>query len=148
MENIQNEFDGVFRFTNWTNEDYKPLWNNKEYTFPAGKMTPMILQGVTPEEVQSIRKLWAKKLAVREFHKGEVYNNMKDQGRGHPATYDEKILEPLIQRCLEPLPLGKIEVKEIPRDEEKGIKASEVFNSNNPIDMKANRPTEALNQVF
>lgn len=147
METIE-EFNGVFRFTNATNEDFKALWNNKEYTFPAGKMTPMLIANETPENVQEIRKKFAFKLAVREFHKGEVYNKMKDQGRGHPATYDERILEPWIQQCLEPLPLGSMQVKDLPREDESNYKASMAFDKDTPIDLKANVPTQALNQVF
>lgn len=112
MENINN-FDGVFRFTNITDEDFVFLWNNKEYVFPAGKTTPMIIANETPENIQNIRKKCAYKLAQREFYKGKVYNEMKEQGRGLPPLYDEKLLEPMIESCLKPLPVGNVIVKEV-----------------------------------
>ena len=42
-EIIGKDFDGVFRFTNATNEDFSALWNNVEYIFPAGKTVPLII---------------------------------------------------------------------------------------------------------
>ena len=66
---IDKDFDGVFRFTNWTEEDFKHLWNNIEYTFKAGTTSPMIIANETLENIQEIRKRFAYDLAVREFYK-------------------------------------------------------------------------------
>lgn len=143
MEN----FDGVFRFTNATDEDFTALWNNKEYIFPQGKMTPIYIPDETPENVQEIRKKWAYKLAVREFYKGKTYNTMKDQGRGHPATFDEKILEPWIEQCLAPLPIGELKVKERPKEDDKKYKATKAIDQGS-FDKKANVDVQPLNQVF
>jgi len=53
---MMETFDGVFKFTNASKEDFKVLWNNKEYTFPAESTCPMIIPGEMPENVQEIRK--------------------------------------------------------------------------------------------
>lgn len=119
---MNNEFDGVFRFTNATEEDFKVLWNNKEYTFIAGTSSPMIIPNETLENIQEIRKRFAYKLAVREFHKSKEYRTMSKMGDGLPPTYDDKILEPWINQCLNPLPISKVEVKELPRKGESKIK--------------------------
>lgn len=100
-------FDGIFRFTNWTDEVFKAKWNNVEYTFPAEKTSPMIISGETPEGVQSIRKKFAHELAEREFYKTEKFSRMNGTDQGsHPALYTESDLAPFIQRCLEPLPIA------------------------------------------
>lgn len=112
------EFDGVLRFTNVTNEDFVFLWNNKEYIFPAGKTTPMIIANEPLENVQTIRKRAAYKLAQREFYKGDIYNTMKEKGQGLPPTYDDKVLQPMIDSCLKPLPQGYATVKDLPKEDE------------------------------
>lgn len=116
---LNTNFDGVFRFTNVTDEDFVFLWNNKEYIYPAGKTTPMIISNETAENIQEIRKKAAYKLAQREFYKGKLYETMKEQGKGLPPLYDEKLLEPMIESCLKPLPLGQAIVKEVPKKAEK-----------------------------
>lgn len=117
---IDKDFDGVFRFTNWTEEDFKHLWNNIEYTFKAGTTSPMIIANETLENIQEIRKRFAYDLAVREFYKGKEYKRLNAMGRGLPPTFDDKLLEPMIQRCLEPLPIVKAEVKKL---EKSAVKA-------------------------
>lgn len=111
MEYIQKDFDGVFRFTNPTDEDFTALWNNKEYTFPANKTVPMIIANETLENIQEIRKKFAYKLAVREFYAGKEYNKLSKMGNGLPPTFDEKILEPMIEKCLMALPESRATVK-------------------------------------
>lgn len=122
MEEI---FDGVFRFTNATDEDFTVLWNSKEYKFPAGTSCPMLIANETSENIQEIRKKFAYKLAVREFYKGKVYKDMAKMGGGLPPTFDDKILEPWIDQCLVPLPKAQAIVKEAPKKEVrfKGSKA-------------------------
>lgn len=112
MENKSEEFDGVFRFSNNSDEDFKALWNNKEYTFEAHTRSPIIIPNETAENIQEIRKKWAYKWAEREWFKGEQYKRMKDMGNGLPPTRQDADLEPLIQMCLEPLPLSKATVKD------------------------------------
>lgn len=136
MEHTTQDFDGVFRFTNATNEDFKALWNNKEYVFKAGTCSPMIISGETDEARQEIRKKFAYKLALREFYKSNDYMHMKDQGQGLPPTYDESILNPWIQQCLEKLPESRAEVTEVKTE---------------PIKLKAFKPVKdkvSLNEQF
>jgi len=113
-----SDFDGVFRFTNFSEEDFSARWNSVEYTFPAMKMTPMIISGATPEEVQSIRKKFARELAVREFYKTPRFNALNGANTPTPAIYTDNDLVPLIQRCLEPLEVGTITKVALPKDSE------------------------------
>ena len=113
---INDEFDGVFRFTNATDEDFKVLWNSKEYTYPAGTSSPMIIPNESLENIQEIRKRFAYKLAVREFYKGKLYHEMSKMGGGLPPTFDDKILQPWIDQCLVPLPKAFAQVKEMPKE--------------------------------
>lgn len=143
MEILANDFDGVFRFTNVTDEDFIAFWNNKEYTFPSGKTVPLIIADETLENIQEIRKKFAYQLATREFYKGKEYMKMSKQGNGLPPLFDEKILEPMIESCLKPLPMAKASVKEAkkPNFKYKGSKA--ISDKDNPnYVFKDDEPTE------
>lgn len=128
MENIldvADDFDGVFYFTNASDEDYEHLWNNEKYVFPAKTTCPMIMPRETLENIQAIRKRFAKDFAIREFYKGKEYLKMSKQGGITPATYDEdSVLAPWIQQCLQPLPKTKAKVLKMPKEDEKVYKAS------------------------
>ncbi len=123
INNMSNEnnilpadFDGVFRFTNYTNEDFTAKWDKVEYTFPANKTSPMVMN-FTPAEIQSIRKKFARELAEREFYKTPKFNELnKHIPGGIPALYTEADLKPFIQKCLEPLPLAQAKAKVVPSD--------------------------------
>jgi hypothetical protein len=65
---LPSDFDGIFRFTNWTDSDFTAKWDNIEYTFPAKKTTPIVIPNATPVEIQNIRKKFAKELAVACFY--------------------------------------------------------------------------------
>jgi hypothetical protein len=117
------DFDGVFRFTNPTDRDFTVLWNNVEYTFAAMSTSPIIISSEPLERVQEIRKKFAYKLAVREFYESDEYQRLSKMGQGTPPTFDEKILEPMIQQCLKPLPLAKAKVGR-PTKEETKLKAT------------------------
>lgn len=120
------DFDGIFRFTNYTNEEFKAKWNGIEYTFPALKTTPMIIPGATPEEVQHIRKKFARELAVMEFYKTPKFKSLNaNVPGGTPALYTDSDLTQFIQRCLEPLPVGVAKAKIIPKDEESNLRKDE-----------------------
>lgn len=142
------EFMGVFHFTNWTDEDFVHLWNNEEYTFPKGTSVPLIMPKENSENIQEIRKRFAYDLAVREFYKSPQYKKMSKMGNGLPPIFDEKILEPMIEKCLKPLPMGKATVKKIELDEEKKFKSSMAMDdSDNPnfmfkdVNVKGKIPT-------
>lgn len=109
------EFTGVFYFTNATDEDFSVSWNSVEYTFKANTMSPLIISGESLENIQNIRKLFARKLAEREFFKSPRYFELKSMGNGLPPIFDEKELEPFVQACLAPLPIAKAETKELPK---------------------------------
>lgn len=112
------DFDGVYRFTNFTDEDFTTLWNSVEYTFPKMSTTPMIIQGESLENIQEIRKRFAKRLALREFYNGNRYeelNSMTNKSGVPPLINEEKELGSFIQKCLEPLPVGKISMKAVPK---------------------------------
>lgn len=119
-ENVLPEgFDGVFRFTNFTDEDFTAKWNSVEYTFSANKTSPMIIPGETPEGVQSIRKKFARELAEREFYKTEKFGVLNSPTQGErPAPYSDSDLTPFIQRCLEPLPTAPATTKVVKKDVE------------------------------
>lgn len=119
------DFDGVFRFSNPSDEDFVGVWANKEYLFTAGTTTPIVIHDHSPLEVQHIRKKFARDLAEREFYKSKGYRTLRDQ-EGKPgnrnfnsihqaAAYTLKDLEPYIQQCLQPLPESKLVSKPVER---------------------------------
>ena len=120
------DFDGTFRFTNWTDEDFIGKWGSKEYRFPAKTTSPIIITDHTPLEIQQIRKKFAKDLAEREFGKSAVYDSLMKQERnndGSPrlnsiqqaGSYSVEALTPYIQKCLTSLPVAKATIKETPK---------------------------------
>lgn len=152
MENTENllpiDFDGVFRFTNYTDSEFKASWNKKEYTFPPMSTVPMIILDATPQEIQYIRKKFAKELAEKVFYEGEsikkldAMNTNGTQNSFRTAvTYTPRDLEPLIQRCLESLPIAKATVVEIPpvnedtmlRKDNKGKRVSKVLDGDESL---------------
>jgi len=147
---LPSDFDGVFRFTNFTDSDFKARWNNIEYTFPAKKTTPMIIPNATPEEVQHIRKKFAKELAVACFYQTDKFkaqNNVPPGGT--PALYTDNDLTPFIQRCLEPLPIAQARVVALPKDSEerytknsKGKNVTKVLTEGESLMAQASGPAE------
>ena len=145
---INDEFDGVFRFTNATDEDFKVLWNSKEYTYPAGTTSPMIIPNESLENIQEIRKRFAYKLAVREFYKGKVYHDMSRMGNGLPPTFDEAILQPWINQCLTPLPRAQAKVVDVPKDSEAKFKGSKAISDrDNPNVIFKDEAPETLGKM-
>jgi hypothetical protein len=127
MNDIQEDFGGVFYFTNPTDKERKYLWNNKEYTFPPEATVPLIIMGEPLENVQEIRKRFAYRMAEERFYEGAQYKKMKEMGNGIPPTFDTKILEPMIEECLKPLAIKKATIKEA-----------------KPEDLKFSRVTKAI----
>lgn len=123
------DFDGVFRFTNFTKDEFKARWGGIEYTFPPEKTVPMIIPGATPEEVQYIRKKFARELAIVEFYKTEKFKGMNAHVPGGvPATYTDSDLAPFSTRCLEPLPVSKATLQELPKVNESRFRQDEEGN--------------------
>lgn len=124
---LPENFDGTFRFTNWTEDDFVAKWGGKEYIFPAGTTSPMIIINQTPLEIQQIRKKFAKDLAQKVFGNSELYKRLIAQERNSDGTprlnsinqagqYSDNDLSPYIQRCLEPLTIAKAIVVDAPKD--------------------------------
>jgi hypothetical protein len=122
---LPENFDGVFRFTNWTDEDFVAKWGSKEYRFPAKTTSPIFIPNQTPLEIQQIRKKFALDLAQKVFGSTELYNRLIAQERNpdgsarlnsiqQAGSYSLNDLAPYIQRCLEPLPAAKAEVTDAP----------------------------------
>ncbi len=123
VEDYPENFDGVFKFTNATDEDFTTLWNNKEYTYPAGKTVPMVIANESLENIQQIRKYFAKRLAEREYLNSKdfnkISNGLKDKDgikRVIPSSYNESELQPWIDECLKPLDPGFQKVKSVPEE--------------------------------
>ncbi len=118
------DFDGVFRFTNWTDRDFTAKWGGIAYTFPAMKTTPMVILQATPYEIQYIRKKFAKELAEREFFGSKEYSrldnmNKDDKLRTFQAAvaYTPQNIEVLVTKCLEPLtPAPAPQPKQVPKE--------------------------------
>lgn len=133
--------DGVFYFTNpglfkmrsregVETADFTALWNNKEYTFKAKSTIPLVIMGEPPENIQHIRKLFAKKYAQAWFHQTPRYKKLVKEGKNLPATYDEDTeFLTVIQACLTPLPKGEIKIKELPPESDKNYKGTKAIKS-------------------
>lgn len=119
--------DGVFFFTNpgigkfkdrFGNEttDFTTLWNSREYTFKGKTTVPLIIPDTTPEQIQNIRKQFAKNYAKAWFFTTKRYKELVKKGGYIPATYDEDAeYKEVIQACLTALPKSVAEVKEVPK---------------------------------
>lgn len=122
---LPEDFDGTFRFTNWTDEEFIGKWGSREYHFPAGTTSPLVMTNQTPLEIQQIRKKFAKDLAEREFFKSETYKKFLMQERNPDGTprangihmagsYSLDDLAPFIKKCLIPLEVTRAFVTESP----------------------------------
>lgn len=152
VEEFDPNFDGVFRFTNSSTEDFTTPWNNIEYTYPAGQTVPMVIKGESIENIQQIRKYFAKRLAEREFFKTKgfknIRNGIKDKEMGRnvvPTSYNEKELQPFIDSCLKSLPAGKAIVAKLP-SEELPLKASKPVGKGSVDGIQY--PSVDLNETF
>lgn len=124
---LPQDFDGVFRFTNWSNEEFVGVWNRKEYHFPPESTSPMIIPEHSPLEIQHIRKKFARDLAEREYFKSQQYEGSRRQegekldgvvvarlSSIHQAgTYTLDNLKDGIQKCLKPLEMKKAFVQPV-----------------------------------
>ena len=75
---LPENFDGLVRFTNWSDEDFQAKYNSKEYTIPAN--STVVISPLMPErsplELLNVCKKFALDLATREWGKTQWY---KDQ---------------------------------------------------------------------
>lgn len=122
---LPEDFDGVFLFSNWSDEDFVGIWGGEQFKFPAQKRSPMVMTKYSPLEVQHIRKKFARDLAEREFFKSQGYRVLSNQegtpgnrtmnSFQHAAAYTINELTPFIQRALEALPTAKAEISVAPK---------------------------------
>ena len=154
---LPEDFDGVFRFTNWSEEDFVAKWGGKEYHYPALTTSPMIIPEHSPLEVQFIRKKFAKDLAEREFFKSDQYRSFKRQevnDDGTPklnsihmaGTYSIETLTPFIQKALVPLPEARAKVKPMEKEniEDKLSKDEDGNTVTEAVDRKTSLRDKAL----
>lgn len=145
---LPQDFDGTFRFTNFSDEAFLAKWGGVEYTFPPKSQTPMVIATATPNEVQNIRKKFAKELAEREFYKSKELKKLEQMNPQHTIgsigaaiTYNPMDLEPYIQRCLEPLPEARattkaakaVDEKEFLRTDNKGKTVTKVLDGDESL---------------
>lgn len=117
---LPEDFDGVFRFTNPSTDEFIGKWGGKSYTYPAMSTVPMIIHDATPLEIQNIRKKFAKELAEREFFKSSKAASMTSKvgelNSIHQANvYAEADLAEWIQKCLTALPVAQPIIAETPK---------------------------------
>ncbi len=154
---LPENFNGVFSFTNWTEEEFIGKWGGKEYHYPANSTSPMVIPEHSPLEIQQIRKKFAKDLAEQQFFKSQAYLKLQGQERNqdgsvrlnsiHQAgTYNLNDLTAFIQRCLEPLPITHAEVVESTKEkvEDKLSRNEEGELNTEAIDKKASLRDKAL----
>lgn len=147
MQNENEEFSGVYMFSNPTDKERKYLWNNKEYIFPAESTVPLIIPTETLENIQEIRKRFAFRMAEERLFEGEPVKNREgkvvfeylkamEMGRGLPPTFDQKILEPMIEECLKPLPIKRAVIQEGQKlDDESKYKATKAGFKSSPAEV-------------
>lgn len=124
---LPDDFDGDFYFSNPDDEEFVGMWGGKAYHYAPQTRSKMVIRGAAPEEVQQIRKKFAKDLGVKMFFKSEKAKQMQSVERmanGEPVmrsfkqanTYSENELAPYIQACLDPLPVTRAIVTDAPRE--------------------------------
>lgn len=153
---LPENFDGTFKFTNPSDEDFVGIWGGKEYHFPAQTTSPMIIPEHSPLEVQQIRKQFAKKLAEREYFKSEQMKRFEGQERPNnvPAfnsihqagQYSIDDLTPYIQKCLSVLPTAQATVTETKKQplEEKLSRNDDGELNTQAVDKKTSLKAKAL----
>lgn len=154
---LPENFDGVFRFTNWSDDEFVGVWGKREYHFPANATSPMIIPEHSPLEIQHIRKKFAKDLAEREFFKSQRYELMRNpEGQMgnrnmsgiHQATpYQMSDLTEGIQKCLQPLQIQHAfvaQVRDVPMEQKLSTNEDGDLNTV-AVDKKASLRDRALN---
>lgn len=150
------DFDGVFRFTNWSDSEFVGVWNKKEYHFAANATSPMIIPEHSPLEIQHIRKKFAKDLAEREYFKSNTYElkrapegqlgNRTMAGIHTAGAYTLDDLASGIQKCLQPLQTQRafvVQASETPMEDK--LTKNEEGNLNTvALDKKASLRNRAL----
>lgn len=129
-----NYLNGVFYFSNNSDEDFSAWWNSIRYTFPPHTASPMIIQGESAENIQSIRKRFAQKWAEEQLAGSKTMKALEKSTGKNAVLYPPvqpyySALEPLIQSCLEPLPMEQAKIKQ----ETPIIRKGETIKATRPI---------------
>lgn len=120
-------FDGDFWFSNPDNEEFIGKWGGKAYHFARQTRSKMVIMGAAPEEVQQIRKKFARDLGEKMFFKSAQSKKMEaieKNAAGEPVfrsfkqanSYSENELKPFIQACLDPLPHARATITDAPKE--------------------------------
>lgn len=139
---LPENFDGIVRFTNWTDEDFVATYNSKTYFFPKETTSPLTLVDMShyddkgnllqklasPIELLNICKKFALDLATREWGKTQWYKdqlkrerNVDGSPRGYgfsgASTYDinDPAFSALIQKGLYIYPAAKAKISDMAR---------------------------------
>lgn len=125
---LPKDFDGVVRFTNWSEEDFTGIWAKKEYHFPAKSRSHLVVPDATPLETINIAEKFGKELAEREYFRSAKYEVLRERegirnhlgmiqptghGMSHAGQYSEQELASMIQKSKDPLPEASVEVKAV-----------------------------------
>ncbi len=122
------DFDGDFYFSNPDDEEFIGKWGGKAYRYAPQTRSKMIISKASPEEVQQIRKKFARELGNKMFFKSEKAKQMttiERQSNGEPVfrsihqanTYSDADIAPYTQACLDPLPLARASVSEAVKED-------------------------------
>ena len=89
---LPENFDGLVRFTNWSDEDFTAKYNSKEYLIPANSTVVIspLMPEFSPLILLNICKKFALDLATREFGKSQWYKDQLKRERnvdGSPRGY-------------------------------------------------------------
>jgi hypothetical protein len=127
---LPENFDGVVRFTNWSDEDFTGRWNSKDYLFKANTTSPIstIMPEFTPLELLNVCKKFAKDLAVREWGKTQwmkdalkrernVDGSPRGYGMSGAATYSDDQLAPMIQKGLYVYTTASAKITDAPKQD-------------------------------
>lgn len=151
------DFDGVFKFTNWSDKEFVGTWGKKQYHFAPNATSPMIIPEHSPLEIQHIRKKFAKDLAEREFFRGTKYETLRSpegllgnrtmSGIHTASAYTLDDLKEGIQACLKPLEVKRafVDVVEQKPMEDILTRNDDGEINTRPVDQKASLRERALN---
>ena len=122
------DFDGDFFFSNPDDEEFIGKWGGKAYHFQPQTRSKMIISKASPEEVQQIRKKFARELGNKMFFKSQKATQMtaiERQSNGEPVfrsihqanTYSDSDIAPYTQACLDPLPLTRAAITDVVKED-------------------------------
>lgn len=128
MENETIVPQEMYPFSNFLEKDVTLYWDSRAYTFPALSTTNLLgrIPKATPEDTQGIRKKFAYDLAQIAYFETEDYKKRQAAAPAAalqsgqmltPPIYSEAMLEPLVERCLEPLTVKAPTVTAIPDEQ-------------------------------